>query len=234
MINKKKYGLYLFVFALIVLLIAFFAESREYLVQKTRLETEMECLLKQAEKENEILREQKQQLIEEKQKLKEELEGYRNLSKYVKDSFLSMNPDMTEKKTNKLVSLFWEQVKLYNFKPEQVIAWIEQESEFYALAVSRKGAIGLTQIMPETGKDIARRLGIEWKGPEMLFDPEINLIFGFNHLDWGRGCSINEHQAFSMYFWGYGNVKKKGLVETAYSQDIFERSEMLVAEMRSV
>jgi hypothetical protein len=30
-----------------------------------------------------------------------------------------------------------------------------------------------------------------------------------------------------MYFWGYGNVKKKGLNETAYSREIMERADQL-------
>jgi soluble lytic murein transglycosylase-like protein len=56
-------------------------------------------------------------------------------------------------------------------------AIIHVESNFDSSAVSRKGAIGLMQVMPATGK----RLGVE--DPRLqLFDPEINVRAGARYL----------------------------------------------------
>jgi soluble lytic murein transglycosylase len=66
-----------------------------------------------------------------------------------------------------------------------VYALIRQESRFVAEARSRAGAVGLMQIMPATGRWIARQMGIkDWKAA-MLLVPSINLQMGsfyFRHV----------------------------------------------------
>ena len=47
----------------------------------------------------------------------------------------------------------------YNIEPELIWAVAREESHFRYDAVSGAGALGLMQIMPPTGKDIAQRLG---------------------------------------------------------------------------
>jgi len=175
--------------------------------------TELEEYIEIIRKENKILREQ--------------LEKYKALSKYIEDQLKKANPGISVNQINKLISLFWEQVKEYKFNPWETASWIFQESEFKITAISHKGAIGITQIMPKTGEQVAGWLGIKWESSKILLDPEINLRIGFYHLAWGRKNSVNRHQTFSMYFWGYGNVKRKGLVETVYSKQIFERAASL-------
>jgi soluble lytic murein transglycosylase len=49
-------------------------------------------------------------------------------------------------------------------------------------ARSRAGAIGLLQLMPGTGEETARRLGIPWRGEATLLDPEANLRLGAAYL----------------------------------------------------
>lgn len=63
--------------------------------------------------------------------------------------------------------------RLYNIDPLLVKLIIQKESQFNPRAVSRSGAIGLMQLMPET----ARRLGI--KKP---FDPAQNIAGGVRFL----------------------------------------------------
>jgi soluble lytic murein transglycosylase len=66
-----------------------------------------------------------------------------------------------------------------------VYALIRQESRFIAEARSRAGAVGLMQIMPATGRWIAKQMGIkDWKAT-MLLVPETNLQMGsyyFRHV----------------------------------------------------
>lgn len=61
--------------------------------------------------------------------------------------------------------------------PEVAFRLVAVESEFTHTAVSPKGAIGLTQVMPSTARLINPRLT-----REDLFHPETNLRLGFSYL----------------------------------------------------
>ncbi len=78
--------------------------------------------------------------------------------------------------------LFRDQIsrhaKNQNLKPAMVFGLIRQESVFNELAGSHVGARGLMQIMPATGRRIARELGVKWRSASSLYEPETNLKFG--------------------------------------------------------
>ncbi len=74
--------------------------------------------------------------------------------------------------------------QIYNLKPEVVCAVINVESGFNKNATSKVGAIGLMQIMPETGREIAEKLKIENYTKELLYSPEINIRFGCFYLNY--------------------------------------------------
>jgi soluble lytic murein transglycosylase len=63
-----------------------------------------------------------------------------------------------------------------------VAGLIRQESEFNPRVVSRAKAYGLTQILPSTGRDLSRRVGLRAFQPAMLFDPAVNLRLGTYYL----------------------------------------------------
>ena len=64
-----------------------------------------------------------------------------------------------------------------------ILALIRQESLFDPNAVSPSGALGLTQIMPSTGKAIAENLDMENFKSELLFNPYTNIRFGAYYFD---------------------------------------------------
>jgi soluble lytic murein transglycosylase len=66
--------------------------------------------------------------------------------------------------------------------PYVVAALIRQESEFNPNAISRAKAYGLTQVLPSTGRQISRRVGITRFSPAMLFEPDVNLKLGTYYL----------------------------------------------------
>jgi soluble lytic murein transglycosylase len=59
---------------------------------------------------------------------------------------------------------------------------IRQESVFKASAVSPAGAIGLMQIMPRTGRLLARQAGDQWRSIKSLYDPKKNVRYGTLYL----------------------------------------------------
>lgn len=63
-----------------------------------------------------------------------------------------------------------------------VAALIRQESEFNPRARSRVNALGLTQVMPGTGRQLARRVGFHRFSTSMLYEPEPNLRIGTYYL----------------------------------------------------
>jgi soluble lytic murein transglycosylase len=67
---------------------------------------------------------------------------------------------------------------------ELVIAVMHVESRFHAFARSDKGALGLMQVMPATGAEIAPGVGVDWRGPQTLFDPHANVRLGVAYLAW--------------------------------------------------
>jgi soluble lytic murein transglycosylase len=62
--------------------------------------------------------------------------------------------------------------------PFLVAGLIRQESLFDTRAKSVAGAIGLMQVMPGTGRDLARREGLSGFATGQLQDPDVNLRLG--------------------------------------------------------
>lgn len=76
-------------------------------------------------------------------------------------------------------------IKYNNLDVHLISAIITHESAYKwdPKVVSRKGAMGLMQVMPETAKTLVEFEGIEWTTPEeILFDPVINIRLGCKYL----------------------------------------------------
>jgi soluble lytic murein transglycosylase len=66
--------------------------------------------------------------------------------------------------------------------PTLVASLIRMESRFHPTAVSRVGAVGLMQLMPETAAAIARQLNASPPTRSDLFNPETNIRYGVHFL----------------------------------------------------
>jgi soluble lytic murein transglycosylase len=89
-----------------------------------------------------------------------------------------------------------------------VYAVMRQESAFAPDVQSSAGARGLMQLMPDTARRTAKRLGIEFD-LDRLLDPEYNAKLGIAHLgelmeDWNGSHIL----MFASYNAGGGNVSK--------------------------
>jgi len=70
----------------------------------------------------------------------------------------------------------------HKLDPYLVAGLIRQESEFNATAKSRAGALGLMQLMPATGRGLARQLGIGGISNRQLYNPDLSLRLGTFHF----------------------------------------------------
>jgi soluble lytic murein transglycosylase len=57
-----------------------------------------------------------------------------------------------------------------------------RESEFDPGVISGAGALGLMQVMPGTGRDTARALGLTYSQQRLLDDPDYNLLLGSTYI----------------------------------------------------
>ncbi len=86
-----------------------------------------------------------------------------------------------------LAAAVYDHSRTYEMDPLFILAMIKTESDFNTRARSRKGAIGMMQILPATGESIALELGLEWQGEETLFDPYSNVMIGIHYLSELKG-----------------------------------------------
>lgn len=91
--------------------------------------------------------------------------------------------------------------------PMWIYAIIKVESNFNSDATSGSGAKGLMQLMDNTASDIAKELKIENFEPNMLYNPEINIMIGVRYFDKLLSkYNENYYLAIAAYNGGIGNV----------------------------
>jgi len=111
-------------------------------------------------------------------------------------------PSPASKPNLQFSDLIQKYSSMYNLDPNLVRRIIEVESNFDPSSVSKKGAIGLMQLMPET----ARELGIT--NP---FDPEENISGGTKYLAMLLAQNAgNLSRALASYNAGPGAVRQHG------------------------
>jgi hypothetical protein len=112
--------------------------------------------------------------------------------RYVKNK----NIKLSEDGMRQMASTVYEESKL-------------RESNFRQDAVSRRGARGLFQIKPVLAKYIAKDVGVSYKSPKCLDDPENNIKLGVYHLSRLMDDFQSTVTALHAYNVGHNKVKKK-------------------------
>lgn len=98
---------------------------------------------------------------------------------------------------------------MYTVEPSLVRSIIKVESNFNINAKSKKGAIGLMQIMPSTAKEIAAVFKITDYTDEKLYDIETNIMFGTYYCYYLLNIFDNNlNLALAAYNAGLGNVRQ--------------------------
>ena len=74
------------------------------------------------------------------------------------------------------------EARRHGYDPLFVQALVEVESTCKPTARSPRGALGLTQVRPATGRALALEAGMPWRGSHSLLDPGLNLRIGLLYL----------------------------------------------------
>lgn len=108
--------------------------------------------------------------------------------------------------------------KQYGFDPVWLASIIRQESKFEPEAVSKSGAVGLMQLMPDTAKWICEMRGKKYE-KDRLSDPSYNMDLGCWYLDYLMDMfGSDQDTVLAAYNAGQGQVKT-WLKDSRYSSD---------------
>ncbi|MCK5477846.1 MAG: transglycosylase SLT domain-containing protein, partial [Methylococcales bacterium] len=106
--------------------------------------------------------------------------------------------------------------------PAVIFGLIRRESAFNQDAQSPVGARGLMQIMPKTGRQIAKELKEKWRNKNNLFNPSTNVKYGAYYYKQLLN-QFNGHYALAAAAYNAGphRVKRWLPVENALAADIW-------------
>lgn len=107
--------------------------------------------------------------------------------------------------------------KARGLDPWLVAAVVRVESNYSTVAVSSKGAMGLMQLLPETAAWVAEQVQLGGFFPDLLHDPETNVMLGTWYLgQLMESFGGRETLALAAYNAGKGRVQR-WLQEAAWS-----------------
>ncbi|MDR3561725.1 MAG: lytic transglycosylase domain-containing protein [Negativicutes bacterium] len=116
--------------------------------------------------------------------------------------------------------------------PYLVAGVIRTESRFVPVARSPKGAVGLMQMMPETGQWVATQMNYPNFSAGLLTDPEVNIKFGTWYMaSLRREFQNNQILALAAYNGGRGNVRQ-WMVQYGWTVDFKDISQIPFPETR--
>lgn len=122
---------------------------------------------------------------------------------------LRFSEGMSTMNARKLAKIIVEECNSHDLDPYLILAVIKVESEFSPVAVSKRGAIGLMQVMPGTGEYIAKEMGISYGGRKSLYDPFVNVKLGISYLSSLEDRYENVESALNAYNHGPTNFEKR-------------------------
>jgi soluble lytic murein transglycosylase-like protein len=141
--------------------------------------------------------------------------------------------------SDSLATLIVTESKRARIDPLFVAAVIQAESSFRPAAVSYRGAKGLMQLMPATGRHLSKQLNVYLKDATALHDPKTNIKLGIAYLkELNRRFKGDKEHALVAYNWGPTNVsralgghKKFPRSSVKYARSILSRSSSWALKM---
>ncbi|MFT5443463.1 MAG: soluble lytic murein transglycosylase-like protein [Myxococcota bacterium] len=131
-------------------------------------------------------------------------------------SFLrSRHTAMSERDEENVARAVVREANRHGLDPALVLAVIQVESGGYYLAESHVGAMGLMQLLPSTGEELARKLGLDWRGADSLYDPVLNVQLGTAYIKHLADRYDDVSTALAAYNWGPGRIDRRLRAGTA-------------------
>jgi len=149
----------------------------------------------------------------------------RSLKDRVAQQILLYKTGLKTSYINNLSGLIVHESKKYGYDPLLLTAVIITESSFNNWAKSNRGALGLMQIRPATGKELAAEVSVQWQGTPSLYNPETNIALGAYYLNKLYLHFGDLGLALEAYNHGPSRLKgylKKGYRPTRYSRKVFK------------
>lgn len=116
---------------------------------------------------------------------------------------------LSRPETDALAGRIVAEARRQGLDPDVVMAVMHVESRFNNFAVSPVGALGLMQILPSTGEELAANEGVVWLGPQTLFDPHVNVQLGIAYLRELSNRYGKLSTALAAYNWGPGHIDRR-------------------------
>ena len=156
----------------------------------------------------------------------------------VREAIRRFKPRLADGRVLELAEIICEAGDAYNYDPVLLLAVIQRESSFRHRAVSRAGAVGLMQIRPFVGRDLAVEANIPWEGRKTLFDPRANVRLGAYYLNkLSRSFGGDLQLALEAYYNGPARVRRRvkarGSYATSYSRRVITTYRKLKNEIRT-
>lgn len=118
----------------------------------------------------------------------------------------------------------WGNAEKFKIDPFWILSIMREESHFNPETLSRSNAMGLMQILPNTGKWIAGKLGEKRFNKNKLWNTDVNIRYGSWYLKYLIDMFKNDmHLASASYNGGQGNVTRKVEQGPYASQPVLER-----------
>jgi len=133
----------------------------------------------------------------------------RELVGHIAVRLASRRTGLSERERFVLAETIVREARAQGLEPHLVAAVIEVESAGRSQAVSHVGALGLMQILPATGQELAQKHGVAWSGPHTLFDPAINVKLGAAYLRELTNRYGDVSIALAAYNWGPGVIDRR-------------------------
>lgn len=133
---------------------------------------------------------------------KTDLNGHKPTETDILRFILRYSGGISTSQAKKLAKIISEECDNYELDPFLILAVIQVESNFSSGAVSKKGAIGLMQVMPSTAEYLARKLGISVSGGKELRDPFLNVRLGIYYISLLEDRFNNIEHALVAYNYG--------------------------------
>jgi len=116
---------------------------------------------------------------------------------------------LSEAEIAQVAAALVREANIHEIDPNLVLAVIHIESRGNTFALSPVGAMGLMQIMPPTGEELAAKLDIPWRGSQTLFDPVLNVRLGTAYLKQLESRYRSMPIALAAYNWGPGRIDSR-------------------------